>query len=170
MRVVCNTDKLLQELDAYYKDTIRRSRNMVSQFAYWVTIAASNSTPLGDSERISLNEGAYYNFYKMRNERFGIDIEPGFHSGAWKFSRSNSFAFDPTIFTEEQAAGQILQDAKAEFGANRKVFYIGAKGPGYAALENGSSPQSYPDGIIKPTLAQIQTVYSLDLATYYRAN
>lgn len=171
MRIVCDTDTVLKELEAYHKDTIRRSKNMLSQFAYKVTWAASENTPVGDAERIALGpDTSYYEFYKDRNEQWQIPIEPGFHSGAWKFSRTNTFQLDPSIYTQEQAAGQVMQDVKAEYAPNRRIFYIGAIGPGYKELDNGSSPQSYPDGIMKPTLKLIETVYSLELSKYYKAN
>lgn len=168
MRIVCDIDTVLNELNAYHKETIARSKFMLGEFAYKVTWAASKETPVGDQARIDLGFGEYWHYYQIRKAEYGIDDEAGFHAGAWKFSRTPNFQFDPTIYTDDEAAGRVRQDFKGEFAPNRRIFYIGARGPGYAALEDGYSMKA-PIGITVPTMQLIQDVISVDLAADFKA-
>jgi hypothetical protein len=165
MRIVCDTDKVLAELKEFHAQAVRKMTGMVILFAYNVTISASQNTPVGDLEALVQRE-SYRNFYLKRFQEYGIEINVGFHAGAWHYSEEWALGFDKNIYAEEEAAGRVQQDMKQRFMLG-DYFFIGAKGPGFGALEDGYSPKA-PDGIMKPTMQDITNIYSLNLAQYYK--
>jgi hypothetical protein len=51
---------------------------------------------------------------------------------------------------------------------SRYLFIADDAGPGYSALENGSSLQA-PNGITAPTLAAVESAHQADFKKYYDA-
>lgn len=137
---------------------------MIASFARDVTAAASESTPVGDSEAI-VNKPSYRNFYLQRFKDYQIEADIGFHAGAWVYSEDQNYEFDRTIYTNEQAEGTTFATAKANYRLGED-FYIQATGPGYSALNSGYSPKA-PEGIIKPTVQLIESTYRINLKAAY---
>lgn len=163
--ITCNVDEVVRQLQAYHEETVRSLKRMVTTFAYYVTLEASRNTPVGDFD----GNASYQNLYKIREETYGIEATPGFHAGAWRYSEQwNDAFFDPTIYTEEQAAIGVKQDVASKVQLGKK-FYIRAMGPAYSLLDKGYSYKA-PDGIVAPTLDTIASVYSLNLANYYKGS
>lgn len=159
MRVQINSNELLKQLRDLKVEIERKMVGMVSGFAYNVALSAVDNTPFGE-------EGRYDRLYELRRERYGIEATPGFHMGAWRYSESGSLAFDTNIYSPEQATYEAMQDTKANYKVGN-TFYIGAIGPAYKFLENGSSPKA-PEGIMKPAVDQLMSIYASDLQQYYR--
>lgn len=163
------------------KDFAEKSKlnlhKMVERFALHLAQTASNNTPIGDAEEIAdwyasgmkkSTASKYVQYYIQRKKDFGIGIQVGYHRGAWEYSESGQFTFDREIKFMENKLTEIVSD----FSANYKLgdtFYIGATGPGYSALEKGSSKQA-PLGIIKPTVDEVVQAYSANLQHFYRSN
>lgn len=161
MKVSVNSDALAKQLQEIKLDTTRRMKNMVAGFAYNVAESAVDNTPLGE-------EGRYDDLYLAREKQLGIEATPGFHMGAWRYDKDGSLTFDTNIYAPEEAMSRALQDARANYNIG-ETFYIGAIGPAYYDLNNGSSVKA-PEGIMKPALEQLLQVYLTDLQKYYRGN
>lgn len=161
-----DTSTVVSELDKYILEIERRLKRMVEGFAYEVALTASQKTPIGDPDN---GNQKYLNWYKRRNDKWGIPIEPGYHKGAWQYSSDGNFVFKPDSTGESSgldAANFTEQKAIAEYQLGEK-FYIGAVGPGYADLENNTSLQTNGQGIIKPTMDSIAISYKVDLKRYF---
>lgn len=170
--ISCDTSALTAQLKQIKVDAENRMKKMVVTFSYYVTLALGENTPVGDFEALDIDgqyfNANYYAMYSAREDRTGLPIEVGYHSGAWQFSKSPNITGVPVIYEIEQAAQYARADAKSQYKLG-DTFYIGASGPGYEDLERGSSPKA-PDGIIRPTLDQIASIYSLNLANYYKGS
>ena len=160
-----NTSTLQKQLSEYKLEVERRLKYMVAGFAKEITEVATSETPIGDADAL-MNRPSYRSYYETRNKNYGIDIEVGFHQGAWVYSEDMTLAFDPSIYSNEEAEGQAFTTAKANYKLG-DTFYIMAVGPGYSDLNNGSSPKA-PDGIIAPSMQAISTMYSIQLVDYYK--
>jgi hypothetical protein len=160
MQISVNSADLVKQLRDLKSQVERKMVNMVVGFAYNVALSASDNTPLGV-------EGRYDNLYELRRLNYGIEATPGFHMGAWRYTESGSLSFDPNIYAPEEAVGRVMQDARASYKIG-DVFYIGAKGPAYQELENGSSGKA-PDGIMRPAIQQLMSIYLTDLQSFYRS-
>ena len=161
-----NIDEVAKQLEEYSLDVQRRLKNMVAGFAREVSLAASNNTPVGSNDMF-IEHSRYHNYYLDRKNKYGIPIEPGFHSGAWQYTETDTPTFTPVIFSKENAADDNFNEAESSYKLGDD-FYIAATGPGYYALENGSSLQA-PSGITAPTLAAIESAHQADFRKYYDA-
>lgn len=168
--ISCDTSALAAQLKQIKSDAERRMQKMVVMFSYYVTLTLGENTPVGDFEALDM-DGQYYNanyyaLYSERENKTGLPIEVGYHSGAWQFSKSVNITGVPVIYELEQAAQYVRSDVKSQYKLG-ETFYIGASGPAYDILNSGSNPKA-PDGIIRPTLDQIASIYSMNLANYYK--
>lgn len=161
MKVSVNSQELAKQLQEIKLDTVRRMESMVAGFAQNVARSAVDNTPIGE-------EGRYDDLYLLREDNLGIEPTPGFHMGAWRYDPDGSLTFDSTIYAPEEAISRALQETTANYTIG-ETFYIGAKGPAYDDLNNGSSGKA-PEGIMKPALDQLMSVYLTDLQKYYRSN
>ena len=71
------------------------------------------------------------------------------------------------VFTSTEMSNDIYNEVEASYKLGDS-FVIGAVGPGYGDLEAGRSSQA-PQGIVAPTLAEIQAANEADLKRYYDA-
>ena len=166
--IKADTSKLEKQLQDYKLEVERKLKYMVAGFASEIAQAASANTPVGDAEALA-SRPSYRSFYEQRQKNYGIDVDIGFHAGAWKFSPDGRLAFDPNIYAEEQVVSDVFADAKASYTLG-STFYIAAKGPpngSFGMLENGYSPKA-PDGIMQPTINSIAATYAVDLQQYYK--
>lgn len=153
----------VKSLRDFQKELKRKLEETVRDFATEMSVQASLNTPVGDADAIE-NKPSYRSWYVTRYNKHGIEIAPGFHSGAWVFSKDNNFEFDNSIYeTEEVKSNTYLSSSGYALG---DTFYIGASGPGFGLLENAYSTKA-PDGIMKPTLENIIDVYSVQIKKLY---
>lgn len=163
--ITADTSKLEKQLAEYKAEVERKLKYMVAGFAMEITAVASAETPVGDADAL-INRASYRGFYEQRQKDYGINMEIGFHAGAWVYSESNQLMFDPTIYSNEEAEGNVFATAKSNYKLG-DTFYIMASGPGYSLLNDGYSPKA-PDGIIAPSMQAITTMYSIQLKDYYK--
>lgn len=169
-----NVDKVSAELKEYQAEVERKLKGMVAQFAYEATLAISDNIPIGDATSLSMGlEGgdpkdptvAYANYYKKRQKSYGIETEVGFHKGALRYLESGNFSLVTDVKEVQDMANDVFYDASAYYELG-DTFYIGAKGPGYAALQGGSSEQA-PQGFIEPSEEAIIQLYTSDMKRMY---
>ena len=154
-----NADVLAKQLEEYKLVMKRKLENMVVRFATDIAASSSDNTPIGDNASIA-SDGAYRDYYLQRQQDYNLALEAGFHKGNWQYSESNNFSFRPIIYSYEEMKNNVYGEADMSYSLG-DTFYIGASGPAYIQLEQGS-------GIKSPTLSQIETAYRTDLQRYYR--
>lgn len=159
--IKCDTSKLEEQLKKFHETSVKKLEGMVRKFAYWVTVSATNYTPLGDSQRFA-------DLYALRQERYNLKPEEGFAKGSWQIS------LDGTLNIQElygPRSGSNAVDAAIinlmNYNLGESVI-IGNTGPYIMKLENNYSPKTFGNGIMAPTLRDITSIYSLDLDSYYR--
>lgn len=160
-----NTNEIVKQLEEYSKEVERKFKNMVAGFAREVALTASANTPVGSND-MYIENSKYRGYYLDRQNSTGIPIEPGYHSGAWQYTEGSP-DFIPVIFTSNEMANDVQNEAEISYKLGDS-FAIAAIGPGYSDLENGRSDKA-PEGIITPTLAQIQVAHESQLKKYYDA-
>jgi len=166
--ITSNSQDVAKSLDEAAKVIERRLKQMMAGFAAEVASKASANTPIGNAEDAQNETTKYGMLYKNREKNYKIDADVGFHKGAFVYSESmlGTEDFNPNIVPVGLMLADIENMAESQYQIGDD-FYIGAVGPGYAALESGSSDQA-PDGISKPTISDIQNANASDLQRLYR--
>ena len=170
--ITVDSKALLNDLQMFYMDTVRRMEAMVAGFAYEVTLAAIDNTPFGDDIK-------YASLYSLPSRLKYLPARAGSAKGGWVIGMN---APDGDMFPA-QATSQEATNIKntARWDASRyklgdTVFitnyvpYVGSDGwtfPSFKSLESGYSPNA-PLGIMSPTLENIQATYKIDLMRYYK--
>jgi len=152
------TVKSMQDARALIR---KKLKYMVADFASNVANIASQKTPVVNQEDML---SRFLGLYETRKEKYGIAIEQGYHAGSWVYNE-NELDFDPEIYTQEEVQGRALADARTQYELGDS-FTIGSKSPAIEKLNNGESFKA-PDGIAKPTLAQVEATYRIDLIEAY---
>jgi hypothetical protein len=163
-----NATEIASEIREYTDQVEQKLQQMLGKFVEQATLAASSSTPIGSQLSIDIGRNAssgaekkYYELYTKRKEEYGIEIEPGFHQGAWGYSNSDYFNESTTIRDPIDAARNAGDEATYGHQLGSPL-YVGAKGPGFSFLEKGSSAQA-PDGIGVLAIAKILAIDIKDL-------
>lgn len=158
LKIKVNTKVLLASLNKLKVDSARKMEGMVRQFAYNITLSGTENTPLGDAIQ-------YKSWYDMRQF---LPKEEGLARANWQYSESRAFQlYLDTGKNTDQAALNRVTSASTGYKLGDK-FYIGNDLSYIMMLENNHSIQTGGAGIIKPTLATIQSVYSARLDDYYK--
>lgn len=160
-----NADVVAKEIEEYKAEVERKLKGMVAMFAHSASMAISENIPIGDPVRLAV-DAVYAELYANREEALGIDAVPGFHRGALGYSESGNFQFMPIIFEAIEAADIVLEDVESYYNIGDS-FFIGAKGPGYEALEGNSSDQTNGEGIAAPSERAIINIYKTDMKSFY---
>ncbi len=157
------------ELTPFRKNATRKLKNMIFSFAMNITNAAMLNTPVGDESKIDETVNfRYFKLYESREDRFGIEMTPGFHQGAWVYSETKNPQFDPNIYDMSQVTRSIRKDFKANYNLG-DTFYIAAKGPAFGLFESGVIPTPDKNGIVKPTMDTVMAIYRQDMIAAYKA-
>jgi len=164
--ITANVDELLKSLELYHADTVRRLENMVSGFAYEFVLAAGLKTPVGSAESLDTS-AKYASLYQMRNKRFGIPEEVGYHAGSWQVNPNGTLNFSTMIVSPQGAADDARYESQATYSLG-KTFYIGANTPGMVALQGNSSAQTNGQGIYGPALDVVMTAYQINMVRYFK--
>lgn len=169
---VSNAAIVADEIQKYKEEVEQKLKGMVARFAYAATEALSDNTPIGDDAAIEAGrirgtsgQRKYYQLYANREQNYGIDAKAGFHKGAYVYSADSNFTFNPEIVNPSDAASAVELAVLSQFNIG-DTFYIGASGPGYEALDSGSSLQA-PDGIASPSEEAIFNIYKSDMQAFY---
>lgn len=123
--ITTNADQIAKELQQYANSIERKLKAMVAGFAGEIAIAASSQTKVVDP---TLIEGALNALYSKRKIDHKIDMEPGYHAGAWRYAEGE-LTLDPMIYTSSQAKSNVTADAKANYNLGDS-FKVELKGPG----------------------------------------
>lgn len=163
--IYVDSEKTTKSLEDAKQEIIRKLKNMVVNMTTDLVEIASDNTPVGDAE--ALEERPSYRFYyEQREDVYGIEVDVGFHAGAWIVSSVPTGDFDPTIYAPEQTVTEAKTNASSLYNIGESLFVLGV-GPAYEKLENGFSAKS-PMGISKPTFDQITKVFKINAQSYYR--
>jgi hypothetical protein len=168
-----NAENTVRDLLKYKEEVERKLKRMVEGFAYDVTLAAGEKTPIGNAADLdaglhdygTAQNRSYAYAYLRRAANTGIPAEVGFHQGAWYYSTTPSSQFIPQIQDISDAADEVESALQSGYKVG-DVFYIVASGPGFSTFESGANLQA-PDGIMKPTEELIQSTYKINLQDYY---
>jgi hypothetical protein len=155
-----NVDAVSKQLQDYAKTMERKLVNMVAGFAENVARAAIQNTPLGDSV-------AYAGLYKMRYESQGLQPIEGLARGNWHYSTSGNDTLK-LVYGQDSGA-KALSTFKLEVKNYKlgQTFYIANFVDYIGKLEGNYSDQTNGEGIVAPTIKQIQAVYLTDLKRHY---
>lgn len=163
-----NVEEVAKQLKEFAEANRRKLKNMVAGFSREVALAASANTPKGNLDDMLVEGSRYREYYLDRQDKHGLPIKPGYHSGAWQYSEG-SMQFQPMIFSTQEMANNVEGEVDQQYKLGDS-FDIAAIGPGFEALEGGSSKIQAPKGIMQPTLDQVQTAIQSDLKKYYDAS
>jgi hypothetical protein len=158
--VSADTDKLLKELQEFYKETVRRMENMVRGFSYEIAVTAIQNTPLGDSV-------LYRELYMSRQAP--LPQVEGLARGGWQVSNDGTLEFQSALYGRD--SGSAAASAAKIHLMNYKlgeVVLIGNKGPYIAMLEDNYSDQTAGQGIMQPTISSIMAVQQASLLRHYQ--
>lgn len=157
MEISCNTEELLLSIQAFHKEAVERLERMTRRFAYRISQDAINNTPLGDSKR----------FFKYYQQRTFLPKEEGLARGNWQYDTDGNFSLK--LVSGQDSGNQALASIASSSSSYKlgQTFYIGNSTPYIIALEKGYSPKA-SGGILKPTVNDIQNLFSFDYAGAYK--
>ena len=179
MKISCNTDALLKQLQEFHKDAVKRMENMVEIFSYKIAWQAIENTPYG-------NSADYIKLYNAPSRLKYMQPLEGSAKGGWgiwmnKYSREmvplradSENATNTKSFAEHDSKQYKLGDTVYVVNS---VPYVSTDGWSYSnykngdpvrSLESGASDQA-PNGIMQPTLDSILGIYQLQLNEFYKA-
>lgn len=174
MQISCDTSKLEQSLKKFHEEAVRKMQGMVQLFAYWITWEAINKTPFGDAV-------TYAEYYNLDSRLRWFSPKEGSAKGGWTISMNTPSRILVPEKASSREAENIKQNAKEDsltyklgdivyiVNSVPYVNTIGFTQGRFGSLENGYSNQA-PDGIMKPTIAEIEGIYQLNLNEYYKAS
>lgn len=163
--ITVDVSQVLKELKEYHKEMVIRLENMVRIFAYNVAYSAIQNTPLGDYANGTKKYKSYYDARKPPLPQ----IE-GLARGNWQYYRQGQGRLQ--ILAGEASGDAALDTFQGKSLAYQlgQTFYIGNFAPYIESLEGDYSPQTEGNGIMKPTLDTITSIYQFNLPMYYKSN
>lgn len=163
MITASNADAIAKQLEEYSREVERKLKFMVEQFAVDVVIAATENTPLGDSEKFA-------GFYSQRlTNNSGLPDAEGVSRGAWVVGLNGQLSFIP--ISGRNTGAEAVAEAKMDIQGYQlgQDFVIGNAAPYIGDLEDNYSGQTNGQGIMKPTVNQVMAAHESDLKRYYDA-
>lgn len=162
-----NTKSLEAQLAKLQIEVTKKLERMVKTFTYETVGQLIDNTPLGDS---SINSEWYEKRLKDKSwQSYGLRPEEGFAQGSWQVLTPNSYVTVPKVERYGQTSGDEARSVASGNLMSYKlgnIVIIGNKGPYIMNLDRGYSDQA-PDGIVKPSMTIIKSVYSQQLKQYY---
>lgn len=160
-----------QPLRDFRSTTARKLKNLVFSLSVNISDNFYTNTRIGDSERIKrgLEAGAsksdrrYARMYEVRRDRYGLDMEAGYHAGAYSYSESQIASLRPEIKEYNKMVSDLTTSFKNQYSLGDE-FYIGAEGPAYQFMEDSSQINA---PILQPTVESIMATYAHDLLAAY---
>lgn len=162
-----DTKALQAQLAKLKIEVTKKLERMVRTFTYETVGQLIDNTPLGDS---NVHAEWYNKRTKDRRwQSYGLQPEEGFAQGSWQVLTSSSYVTVPKVERYGPGSGDEARNAASGNLMSYKLgnlVIIGNKGPYIMDLNRGYSNQA-PDGIVKPSMTIIRTVYSQQLKQYY---
>ena len=154
--ITADVSKLIEQLNQYHLDAVKRMENMVRGFTYEFAMIAIDNTPLGDDEK-------YAALYKRRT-----NLQPiaGFAQGSWQVPVDMKGSLDQQDLYSGSAALSAIKTHMLNYTLG-ETFVLGNTGPYITQLNEGYSDQA-PEGITKPTIDQMLAAYKVNLLRYYK--
>ena len=154
--ITADVSKLIEQLNQYHLDAVKRMENMVRGFTYEFAMIAIDNTPLGDDEK-------YAALYKRRTY-----LQPiaGFAQGSWQVPVDMKGSLDQQDLYSGSAALSAIKTHMLNYTLG-ETFVLGNTGPYITQLNEGYSDQA-PEGITKPTRDQMLAAYKVNLLRYYK--
>lgn len=149
-----NADVIAKELQDYVDEVERKLKAMVTGFAGEVALAASARTKIIPDE--ALVTAYWQKIYSKRQDKFGIQMEPGYHAGAWKYYEGKLMFQDPTIYSSGAMHQKVLIDAESNYKLGDK-FSIGMTGP--VAEYAGAGASGATNAIMSAYSANVKRYY-----------
>ena len=160
------------QLPKFRANAVRKLKNMVYALAEDIILSMNINTKVGDIDRLlagyaenpTREASAYRRLYEMRQDRYGLPVDVGYHAGSFFYSMTPSPPLVPVIRDQVD----MLADFRRDFYKSYKLgdtFYIAATGPAFRYMEMGKIGD--PSGIIKPTIASVMKTYAFDMAAAY---
>lgn len=154
------TEKTEASLQQYKEFLELKLKELAQAVAYRVSVSAIDATPIGDPEG---GTKAYKRLYQERFHNKGYRVEPGLAKGSWVLSLNNQVSQGAVLYDDPngtKAKGAAVSALRSfnlgdSIIINNSLDYI-------SDLEGGSSGQA-PDGIRKPAMDQIKSVYKIDI-------
>ena len=153
---------LVKSLEEFQKEAKRKLEQMTKEFCLSVIEKAAYNTPLGDAS-------LYPEMYQMRHATTGLEPREGLARYGW------DVAVDSSIALKEGYGRNTAEEAIAEAWSDLQAFKLGdvvlignkrdyVVGP----LNAGTGSKQAPNGIMRPTVNQIESVYRQDLQRMYQ--
>ena len=159
--ITVDSKALLNDLQMFYMDTVRRMEAMVAGFAYEISLTAIENTPLGDST-------LYMKLYQRRERQYGLAPREGLAQGGWQVSLDGTLDFQELYGSGAgNAAASAVKIGMMNYKLGQQVL-IGNRGPYISLLETNYSNQTAGQGIMQPTIDSIIAVHRTDLLRYYK--
>lgn len=129
--ITSNAGQIAKELQQYADEVERKLKAMVAGFVVDATNEAGGETKV--IKESTLQTQKWQEIYQDRKRKFGISVEPGYHSGAWQYSEGD-LVFDPKIRDEAERFRKVRSDVESEYRLG-DTFVFGLIGPAatYAA-------------------------------------
>lgn len=152
----------------------RGLESVVEGFIYNITVQAIDNTPYGTDNEL----------YHMKSRLYaGLYPEPGHAKGGWQvvtgqFLTGSSAGLRKTYPARSKQAFDVKEYADVASSKYRlgetilvvnNIPYVANEGftlPWMRSIESGYSNQA-PNGIMAPTISQIETIYKNNLLDYY---
>ncbi len=173
MKIFCNTNALLKQLQEFHVEAIKKMETMVETFSYNVAVQAIDNTPYG-------NHIAYAKFYNNWERLKWFQPIAGSAKGGWgiyidKYDKvlvplraDSADATNTKAFAKQDIQSYKLGDTVHIVNSVPYVATQGFTQPNFGSLDGGYSPQA-PRGIMAPTVESILGIYQLQLNEYYKA-
>lgn len=158
--ITTNADKVAKSLEEIQKQIKAKLEGMTKEFCYSVISKAANKTPLGNADY-------YEDFYHQRWLATGLWPMEGVARSGW------DVAINSHISEKEGYGRNTAEEAIAEGWLELQSFELGdvvlvGNKRDYVVryLNKGSSAQA-PQGIMRPTIQDIENTYRADLQRMY---
>lgn len=176
-----DTSATSNDLQKYLIDVKRRLENMVTGFAYELTLRLVEATPIGDANIVGANpddlQGGELNYYSLYANRAEVypnfaPMQVGYHKSSWMYNETGAFQMLPGD-VDNGSEERVLSAAQSNYKLG-DTFYIGAKGfpdgdtgDTFLTFEQGRGTQQTPGGIKGPAWTALASAYQADLQRYY---
>ena len=123
--ITSNADEIAKELQKYAEVVERKLKALVAGFAGDIAQDAAMKTGIIDKDVLETEK--WQGIYRDREATHGIEIRPGYHTGAWQYAEGE-LSFDPEIREDYQRRFAVDREARSQYKLG-DTFLIGLIGP-----------------------------------------
>lgn len=167
--VTIDADAFIESVEKVKQEMQRRLENAVRGYSTEIGSILVDKTPYG-------NPALWYGLYKKRERDYGLEIMPGIAKGSWSWSAGISplLLQAPVGGTEEGYSDPGGNSPKRRMQEQAKKYKLGERvwitnsAHYIKRLEAGQSKLKNADGILKPSLSKIISIYSVSFIEHYK--